>query len=126
MESTDFRIGNLITGANGLIGAIKNINHSTLRHYVGNELGEILCDYSQIKPIPLTEEWLLKLGFVEMEKSEYTLDTFELDGVKIWLKEDRLACFSDWTMCIITNVHQLQNLYHALTLKELTIKESVT
>lgn len=67
------------------------------------------CDLS---PIPLTEEWLIKFGF-EIKNYSYTnshyvkgkfgfdLTTFEYKGIKL------------------KYVHQLQNLFFALTCEEL-------
>lgn len=67
-----------------------------------------------IKPIPLTEEWLVKFGFLIngscCENNKIVLykiinpTEFHLAGVKLQY------------------VHQLQNLYFALTGEELTLK----
>ena len=83
------------------------------------------------QPIPLTEEWLLKFGF---EKDEYAKD-FRLG--KYWV-ENRyfdsyeksmflFGCYQFNKIYITSNVdvlkyvHELQNLYFALTGEELTI-----
>jgi hypothetical protein len=58
-----------------------------------NDIKNLEISRNYLKPIPLTEEWLDNFGF---EKVKY--------GYKF------------------PNVHQLQNLYHALTGQELTIK----
>lgn len=78
-----------------------------------------------LRPIPLTEEWLLKFGFEKQENN--------------W---KRLCICNDWTYIYwerlvgielsvnkhsvmqphIKSVHQLQNLYFALTQEELTLK----
>ena len=69
-------------------------------------------------PIPLTEEWLLKFGF--KKENNFTWGNLEMelmqreDGFWIWLGAD----------LYLKHVHQLQNLYHALTRKELTIKQN--
>lgn len=77
-----------------------------------------------VKPIPLTEEWLLKFGF------KNHLDTIWIH----WSKESGLFQISTrlpqgsyglWingTMGCFEYVHQLQNLFFALTGEELTIK----
>jgi hypothetical protein len=84
------------------------------------------------KPIPLTEEWLLKFGFEkEMDgslvlnnlaifldkrfKENVYLMTIEggIFGSEVWNKLHNLK---------LKHVHQLQNLYFALTNEELTIK----
>lgn len=70
--------------------------------------------YSQlivfIKPIPITEEWLLKFGFTKPKDSEgYLLNGLVFyDGFLSSNQKEKLKY-----------VHQLQNLYHALTGSEL-------
>ena len=87
------------------------------------------------EPIPLTEEWLIKFGFEKLDSSscivyhighnEITHDwLFDLT----WLKKPELinspnAPFYKNGRHTIYYVHQLQNLYFALTGEELTIKE---
>lgn len=74
---------------------------------------------NELEPIPLTEEWLFRLGFEDKltwEKGKFRYDS-----------EQRLhLCNSNTCMVIsykVEYVHQLQNIYFALTGEELTIKE---
>lgn len=75
------------------------------------------------KPIPLTEEWLVKLGFKKDRIDYWRPDEWfyainqKSDGT-FWLAEDECDPVTE-----IKYVHQLQNLYFALTGEELTIKE---
>jgi hypothetical protein len=73
------------------------------------------------RPIPLTEEWLLKFGFVD---NPYE-DRYELKReYHIYIEIDKTKGFTEiWCekYPIIKHVHQLQNLYFALTGEELTI-----
>jgi hypothetical protein len=71
------------------------------------------------KPIPLTEEWLLKFGFEKVSGWDY---------YKGWIKdyvELECDCYGfDYVNNIdkeVKHVHQLQNLYFALTGKELEL-----
>jgi hypothetical protein len=79
----------------------------------------------QFKPIPLTEEWLLKLGLEKIGIWTFSLNLVgNLDliyylGEKGW--SIGLKSYSDFSN--LKYVHQLQNLYFALTGKELIIKE---
>lgn len=78
-----------------------------------------------IKPITLTEEWLLKFGFdkvsdiqvecffIQGELKDFTLHIF--DGLYVWIAYD----------LDVKYVHQLQNLYFALTGEELTLKNRI-
>lgn len=82
--------------------------------------------YGSIEPIELTEEWLIKFGF-KYDDDEYEFMSLELlSGLKI--HSDISDKFSICTLVLnrkmtigIEYVHQLQNLYFALTGKELTI-----
>jgi len=78
-------------------------------------------------PIALNEEWLLKFGFVsdgekiasfDLELEEYSTLSVDINGV--WM----VGYSYEWggTTKSIKYVHQLQNLYFALTGSELTIK----
>jgi hypothetical protein len=86
----------------------------------------------EYKPIPLTEEWLLKLGFDKLENDIPTYfkcfgnlieDDYEY-SFNIYVDSEQnyfITVFG--RKIIIKHVHQLQNLYHALTGEELTIKD---
>ena len=79
------------------------------------------------EPYPLTEEWLVKFGFVKRPNSSmvqfWSIDTFNLyhefyNGDYIELSNyylEKGSCKQ------LEYVHQLQNLYFALTGEELTI-----
>ena len=71
-------------------------------------------DFQELEPIPLTEEILLKCGF---EESQYHFCI----GDFIIRKPDFVLCDIGIKVNPI-NLHQLQNLYFALTGKELKIK----
>ena len=76
-----------------------------------NELGEPL--FTDLFPIPLTEEWLVKFGFTGWDLGYYTLLMDR--GVFFILTEDGMTIISR----NVKYVHQLQNLYFALTGEEL-------
>jgi hypothetical protein len=70
--------------------------------------------------IPLTEEWLLKFGFNKWKDKKI----WTCKKVMIYFHAKEEFCFgraSNRTK--LKYVHQLQNLYFALTGEELTIKE---
>lgn len=74
------------------------------------------------EPIPLTEQWLLDFGF-EYGHNDYTID-FKLyfetnDGS--WSELDVL--YEEKYIATIKYVHQLQNLYFALTGEELKLNK---
>tara|TARA_R110000803_G_scaffold490_8_gene1694 strand:+ start:357 stop:683 length:327 start_codon:yes stop_codon:yes gene_type:complete len=71
------------------------------------------------KPIPITEEWLLRLGADKSLYNHYLdfgyFDIYKLNDV--WYVEKEGV-----TLCELKHVHQLQNLYFALTNEELKLK----
>jgi hypothetical protein len=88
------------------------------------------------EPIPLTEEWLLKLGFekdgfnafnksIALHKRQYKVLCFS--GDYLFLREANTDLRHEDSLCTLWNkdikkqfyVHELQNLYYALTGKEL-------
>jgi hypothetical protein len=86
------------------------------------------------KPIPLTEEWLLKFGFEGKISEVSNCGNFYLrynaeygrHGMAIWHQKGAW-CFSHTNQfTMLRYVHQLQNLYFALTGEELQIKSEVT
>lgn len=84
-------------------------------------VGECTLSLDQIEPIPLTEEWLLKFSFEKEDeeyfhKSKYAPVLIECDNGWADSFEERQASK------IINYVHQLQNLFYALTGEELTLK----
>ena len=79
------------------------------------------------KPIPITEQWLLKFGFYKttentgnlicFKNGKYTIAKWINDKWQFWISTIDLYNSPQY-------VHQLQNLYFALTSEELTIKEN--
>ena len=65
-------------------------------------------------PIPLTEDWLLKFGFDKCgidDEIRYYKDEYYIEFMSFKIQEV--------TICNLKYVHQLQNLYFALTQEEL-------
>ncbi|AGO47465.1 hypothetical protein Phi19:3_gp061 [Cellulophaga phage phi19:3] len=84
-------------------------------------------DYLQ--PIPLTEEWLLKFGFVKNDWTDGgTIIYYGWQNGAVLLETDSNSSFfildgKHEEFNNIKHVHQLQNLYFALTGEELTTKK---
>ena len=86
-----------------------------------------------MEPIPLTEDWLLKMGFKKASDNCYIktypnncdfilFDWLTPIAVSNGFKEGDYYYFFHRTAHTIRYVHQLQNLYFSLTGNELTIK----
>jgi hypothetical protein len=123
INANELRIGNYIFIANShpivLVDAIIN---DPFELYV-KDLDGIYIDYDYslyAEPIPLTEEWLFRLGF-----NKYGDWFCEMNvNINISLVHKKTFIGQDCEVEIknITTVHQLQNLYFALTGEELQIK----
>ena len=128
MKVSELRIGNYITYESRadtdevmevVAGSLYRINES---------------DGDGYSPIPLTEEWLLKFGFEErIEYEDFVIKIpsdhndaersfyIQLNGLSgLNYKDDSIDTESFHLNTIIKSVHQLQNLYFALTGEELT------
>jgi len=133
MKSTDVRIGNLLQRPSVAIVVVSKIETKGFEYcddYIDNGVGgwHSNTDGGYIKGIPLTEEWLEKFGFEEYINfyNGWSCNKFlcvlsgmnhpSVDGCTIY-------GFNEESICNLKYVHQLQNLYFALTGEELTIKE---
>tara|TARA_R110000822_G_scaffold158970_1_gene298474 strand:+ start:1535 stop:1882 length:348 start_codon:yes stop_codon:yes gene_type:complete len=88
----------------------------------GINCGLVGCLYSLVKPIPLTEEWLLRFGFENvLNVGIYRKGALDVDyaGGLECLSFSIIDSNYDFT---IKHVHQLQNIHHALTGEELEFK----
>ena len=123
MRANELRIGNLVAyGVHPV--PIKSIHtESVLKKevHVYVELNENLnyycIDVLEVKPIPLTEEWLLKFGFIKSSDNNY----YKGDKFTIYNRFENFGLIGgllSWKE--FKYVHQLQNLYFALTGEELT------
>jgi hypothetical protein len=80
--------------------------------------------WDRINPIPLTEEWLVKFGFEKNCNENYQINYNQVCGISITLPDNNawfcnLSALRFYEICNCSYVHQLQNLYFALTGKEL-------
>lgn len=108
----ELRIGNFILNSNSKIEIVETLRDGLINSYdIGDEE---TCGEGCYNPIPLTEEWLVKFGFTGWDLGYYTL--LMDSGAFAILTEDGMTIISR----NIKHVHQLQNLYFALTGEELT------
>jgi hypothetical protein len=143
MEAQELRTGNYLRTTTQhregfVVGIIPKIDW--LKDDVGiiihtksdqNEECDINYECNVLEPIPLTEEWLIKLGLkyitnngsyaINIRDNDDDDDFGELclyDNLEVWLS----LIDDSYRINHIKFVHQLQNLYFALTGKELEIK----
>jgi hypothetical protein len=117
MKANELRIGNLVMYSNGGI-LFKVIGISEFGIDVEDDIETTYMEYENFNPFPLTKELLLKFGFEKRENGHFVKDGIVLYPIRDLYFRGNLFIKAD-----IKYVHQLQNLYFALTGKELTITE---
>ena len=131
MEASELRIGNFVNAyINATTGKIHSLTKVTCLHMNTLEgKNNVTHPYNLIEPIRLTEEWLLKLGFKRNENTKVS-DSFyyiSVGGSKLHINPDNGVVWIHRNEsifnnpCLIEFVHQLQNLYYALTGVELSV-----
>jgi hypothetical protein len=114
MKANELRIGNLTSA--GVVNEIL-----TDCFYVHDGESSLKSAWFDIQSIPLTEEYLLKFGF-EKTKTEFFYKNRLSLLKRIKTESDYYVYINEELTRSITYVHQLQNLYFALTGCELEIK----
>ena len=121
MKANELRIGNYISIPQ--YGSINNITERVTSDIIASLYNNGLHS-DRYEPIPLTEEWLFKFGF---EQPTREFDPFDKGKLSIHLKDETFVngriYFNSWfivDMNLLKHVHQIQNLYFALTGEELT------
>jgi uncharacterized protein YciU (UPF0263 family) len=117
MKVQELRIGNLLE----FDWCIHKVESIHLEGCVG--LNDIMYEevyIDDLKPIQLTEQWLIRFGF-KLNPEFIKEIVYELQSEEFQLVNDCGGWFlgNEETDLQITSVHQLQNIYFALTGKEL-------
>jgi hypothetical protein len=130
IKATELRIGNYIK-------LMFNYEDYEAIQVTSDELVMVDKKQADYEPLPLTEEWLFKFGFNHIDKSDndyitYTdsnheyylqLDVRRKDG-KYSILDNSFDDLRDFSMVDIMYVHQLQNMYFALTGEELILNNN--
>jgi hypothetical protein len=127
MKASELRIGNYIK-------LMYNYEDFETLQVTLVDISDIEKKNGDFEPIPLTEEWLYKFGFVDIDKRDHDYNTYTDSNHDYYLQSDvrrkdgkytildnSFDDLRDFTMVDISYVHQLQNMYFALTGEELTI-----
>ena len=116
MKASELRIGNLVK--------YKHLSESSSISAI--DISQISDDNSNVEPIPITEEWCIKFGFQkDLENTIYKNINKHCflcydNNIVLLLEEE-----NNWCITKIKYVHQLQNLYLALTGEELILIEKI-
>lgn len=124
MQATELKTGNYIHLNKPLAEGSKLVRVGLIGKHKINGINETM-----FVGIPLTEEWLDKLGFQKKETDTGTTWYIGINPVTedymlalTWLDNFDRPFYGNGHFKIDT-VHQLQNLYFSLTGEELTLKE---
>ena len=131
IQSNELRSGNLIIGT--YENEDDNLMHETIctfkfyncyDNYYNVESKDGIEEFTSFKPIPLTEEILLKCGFYYSDDDDEFLEYKVFKSFKFHADySDKFSCISyriNDTTNEIKFLHQLQNLYWCLCGEELT------
>lgn len=120
MKAKDLRIGNLVYNK---VGDIKVVRFIACLDEIHN------CSIEEIQPIPITEDWLKRIGFKKSNAFWIDLTTHYLELIgpvhnyyyPVYAEIGELSSEPEQRVSLnrIQYVHQLQNLYFALTGEEL-------
>ena len=124
MKAEHFRIGNLIYIGNRAIKI--GMMHDEHFSFLSDNQWNPMLPYKRIEPIEITDYWLLKFGFEETYNSNSRIrydHSFNFIGYDFSKNEDKdMEGFRFYGKYIkIKYVHQLQNLFFALTGEELEL-----
>lgn len=123
MKANELRIGNLVDSPDGICPIIE-IDGYSKRAVIHDEEYNDRNGYllSTLKPIPITEERLVKWGFNKDKSTrnllfDYTI-YFERQGNQLFLcnNQTKVQYLIEW-------VHEAQNIHFALTGEELETKQ---
>ena len=119
MTANELRIGNWVytDHKTDLVSIVKSISEESIDVMFDRQpdlVNGIISHSEKLHGIPLTEEWLLKFGV--------TIDTYFSENGSEMMAIETAYFESICSHIPLKYVHQLQNLYYALTGEELTIK----
>lgn len=124
IQATQLRVGNLFRFiSTDSIEQVADIRTAGIKTPTINNV--LITD---IEPIPLNEDWLVKLGFTKERNSIDSADLFiKKDIVFVLTGEHYTVSWNSVTINLIPAkvkfVHELQNLFYCLTGTELTLTD---
>lgn len=123
MKPTHLRIGNIINNPKGELIEVCGIKIiKTEEQYFEKVYVDVCENYyhaTALTPIPLTEDWLIKFGYIKSGNFRFTGRGF----IDLFSHKNNVTCSINDIEINLRYVHQLQNLFFALMGFELEIKE---
>lgn len=140
IEANDLRVGNLVRSNNPLhrpneLGKTLHILEIKDEMIVGVAVEDMPCAFTfgqflkYIDPIPLTEEWLDRMGFKKERVSGIGgqdqwagMGAYSYEGEWLFRNHGNLLFLVGYFNAQFQFVHEVQNIFHSLYHKELDIK----
>ncbi len=136
IDANDLMLGNYVNTIDGISKVVSlRLDYNPIcinKRYVGGE------SYSDLEPIPISEDWLTKLGFEKQVMSYSKNIDFFGGGRRLSFSGDYLYIIDSekqntiptdivvlWNKDVMKefSIHKLQNIYYLLTGEKLTIKQ---
>lgn len=120
IQANELRIGNWVEDCStGRMGVVSLISKEEV--VLDLKKSRVWLDFEDLKPIPITEEIILKCGFTIYDPKYKYFSHKDVPGI-LQLFDGVIEYSIDSNeVCWVNGLHQLQNLYHALTGQELKI-----
>ena len=135
MKPQELRIGNLVC-YNGEVVKVEQITKNKIGYH--RYKGETRMNYArlqEVEPVPITEEWLTKIGFILPEHKEFYVMCringkdnsirltryFNLWNAEIFASHPEVVML-EHTIKGLWFVHDLQNAHQLVTKEELTLQ----
>jgi hypothetical protein len=128
MLKTDLRLGNLVEylgwnkDGTSAFFKVRDIFWEDNKIALTNgtiQLPQTRLEY--IKPVPITPERLDKLGLKYLQNSCWEFGSMRIYNLSDEENPRYRITLAGHELCIINYVHQLQNFYHSITFKDLSV-----
>lgn len=131
MEAKELRIGNYIERDGNILEAVRIAKDGIINYDLVKKSEGMHVNSGNVIPIQLTNEWLFKLGFKKVREDYFSIDKDKYHTISLaivnnfympFIRSNHHEAGENFSFYGIKHVHQLQNLYFALTGCELEIK----
>lgn len=126
IDAKELMIGSYVKDGSR-IGKVTMISKSRIKVKLEHSLvvidTQLDCKMLDVQPIPITEDWLLRFGFEKESDLSFSI----INKLQIDLISNKFSFYMKWgnimrQISTIKHIHQLQNLYFALTGEELSYR----
>ncbi len=125
INEKELRIGNWVIYQDEFDGRSYELEFT-----IGHFMGIFEKNYGPPEPIPLTEEWIIKMGFKKLNNSMFrrgaltlqwtTMHTGETLHEKILSSQKAIRiCLGGSFVCNVAYVHKMQNFFYAISGNEI-------